>query len=244
MDADAQKVSLTLQSFFILSAIPLAIFALWADYYGRHIDKLKADHVNFDAEMESARIRLASVSVIIFQLILLLSSSALRRSHPFAVNGLLVAAVLIQGWMQAQAEKKLGLPQENSRDRVKRGLIGFVWISTSVLAYMFIVLLSTTLFGFIAHVLGASQSAGFILNSLGAIAGLVIGMGLNFALAPVHLRMLIPTTRVGIARASRKLPRSLSILWTCSPRFVFDEITRWPGRYGFHQRFSLGKRPL
>ncbi|OFZ42159.1 MAG: hypothetical protein A2070_07510 [Bdellovibrionales bacterium GWC1_52_8] len=246
MEAAAQKFTITIQGLAVLSAIPLVGFALWSDYYGRRLEKLKTEKEGFDKELESARIRLASVSVIIFQLILLFGSVELRRSHALAVNGILVSAVLIQGWMQALAERKLGLPQANLKEQFKRNLLGLLWISTSVLGYITVVLACTALFGWFGQVLGVSKAAGFIFTSVGAISGLIGGMALNFALAPIHLRKLIPSTPLEaeypiLAEHCRQAFRSCGL---ATPALLLMAATNSRGTTAFISGFRWGRGPF
>ena len=117
MDADPDKIHLTIYGLAVLAAIPLVMFALWADYFGRRLEQRRqeSDSTNdeeIDLGLESFRIRVSGFTVMVFELMLFLGASELRKSHSVPVDLMFVAVLLIQSWMQAGLDKKAREPRK------------------------------------------------------------------------------------------------------------------------------------
>src|SRR6476620_2355583 len=98
MEPEVIALETALKAVAILSTIPVVLYALWADYYGRYLQRLKAegaksdqsrgnvhaDPINppFNPEEEVEKVRSTSLFVILFQLTLFLGSTEVRQEYP------------------------------------------------------------------------------------------------------------------------------------------------------------------
>ncbi len=80
----------------VLTAIPVAMFALWADYFGRYLEEMAKEKPRFDRSIEILRARVASALVLLFQATLFLGTMDVRDEYPVSAPLIFAAAILAQ----------------------------------------------------------------------------------------------------------------------------------------------------
>jgi Zn-dependent protease with chaperone function len=225
MDPDVLDTDMAVKGLAVLTAIPIVIFALWAEYTGRHIDRLSAGKGEFDRGVELARIKMAGICALIFQVTLFLGSGEIRETYPLISIFLLVSAIVLQGTVQAALERKLratiqsprapaldangnarrqeARPGEPGSERMKPGeqlehaARAIFWAIAAAGLYVLVLMASVKAAMLIAGVSGAGPAGKNVLVILGAILGVLAGLIVNFALGPFHLRRILPTKPLG-----------------------------------------------
>lgn len=198
MESDAPTAQMTLAALAIFCAIPVVSFALWADYFERYVKGLQERKEEFSLEDETNRLRLVGFFAALFQLMLFLGSSAIRKEHPLLVNIIFITAIVVQGLIQASTETNVrpSIAQEarvpSSRTNVFAAAKGIAWIFAATVAYFLILIGSVRFSVWLAQFIQLDKTATTLLVICGAITGLILGLGFNFLISPLHLKNIFP----------------------------------------------------
>src|SRR4051812_4746232 len=106
------SVALAVKGLAVLTAIPVVILALWADYFGRGIEKLAKEDPLFERAAEMSKARLAGLCATFFQLGIFMGTGAVRNQAPLAAYSMFFLAILAQSFIQASIERKLRKPEQ------------------------------------------------------------------------------------------------------------------------------------
>jgi Zn-dependent protease with chaperone function len=190
--ADPDAVSVPVHAMAILTAIPVVLFALWADYFGRYVDS-QAGKPDFDRRLHAWRVHVTGLSVFILQAVIYLGSRSFRLEHPGLALLFFFAGLMAQSQIQFGLEKKVrGLAATHAEHAGMAGRT-FGWIALMILVYFGAIYAAAAGTFVVARVLGASQPLAAALALVGAGTGILTGLALAFAFAPRHLRRLFPT---------------------------------------------------
>lgn len=96
-----------LRAFALLSIIPLVAFALWSEYFGRHLDALMIKRPQYEREPELQKVRMTSLCVILFLVALFIGSAEIREAFPLLSQLVFGGSVLIQLGLQTWVERKI-----------------------------------------------------------------------------------------------------------------------------------------
>ncbi len=193
MELETLDPQMAVRGVAILTAIPIVLFALWAEYFERYMEQLIKDEPDFDKAHELQRVRLTGFCVLIFQFLLFLGTGEVRNAYPITANLLFLAAVLGQGWIQARLEKRFG-PQAEQRPTLAFGVATRVFMGAAfgAVIYLGVMLLSVRVFLSLALAFQAGRGVTSFLVIVGGILGISGGLFVNFALAPFFLRKTLP----------------------------------------------------
>ncbi|MGK5087284.1 M48 family metalloprotease [Bdellovibrionota bacterium FG-2] len=208
MELDALDPQIAMRGVAILTAIPVVLFALWADYFGRYLEQLGREgkgapegEPEYDKDHELQRVRLTGFCVLLFQFVLFLGTGEVRKVFPVSANLLFLAAVLGQGWIQARLEKRFETKGSqasgalrSARPTLAFGLATKVFMGAAfgAVIYLGVMLLSVRVALGLAVWVQAGREVTLILVILGGIFGIGGGLFVNFALAPFFLRKTLP----------------------------------------------------
>lgn len=188
-----------LQGLAVLSAIPLVLFALWADYFGRALKTQMAEDRAFEPAAEMYRIRLTGLFALLAQLMLFFGSADVRQVYPHWCNLMFVGAVLGQMLLQSFTERRLA-PLAISKTGAAPGpepigvaFRAFMWSVIGGLIYIGVMMVSLWVFGAISVLTQASGGFAVVLMVIGAVVGVIAGLALGFAMGPFQLRRMLPT---------------------------------------------------
>jgi heat shock protein HtpX len=182
----------------VLAAIPVVLFALWADYYVAYLRTAIKSAPQFDPKIEKERVHIAAACVVLFEFILFVGSLDIIEAYPKICSAVFLAGLIGIGYVQAGVEKQfvpkqLGPAPLNPRKAVSgfRALLfgllsGFLYVATLV---MFVKVSAWVAGGF--H-FSSPWSAVFVMT--GAAAGIFSGLTLNFALAPWQMKNSVSVT--------------------------------------------------
>lgn len=226
----------------VMTAIPVAALALWADYFERNVERLKNDKEERDIDDELRMVRLAFLVGLFYQLLLYVSTFDVRDHYPIYSNVLFVAALLAQMRIQSRLEFKVlptpkvktaelrpAKPQDgaNLKDAALRGKVtasgagrAFLFSLMSGIGYLVVLLGTLRLFTWFAIATHASPIAGAAWIIAGAILGILGGLSLAFALGPIQLKSMYatspltdPETRARIEACFRRASIPTPTLW-------------------------------
>lgn len=207
----------------ILTVIPVVIFAIWADGFGRYIKDQFIKRPQFDKEIEIEKVRTASLFVILFQFTLFLGSSEVRHAFPMFSQITFFLGVSSQLILQYLTERKIRPADQEIVKLVTRALIS--WLLGGVL-YLAILIGSIKVASICAEKLHANPNLSALLILAGGISGIIIGLGINFALGPFHLKKILPTSLI----IDQRLKKSLELCFTRAnlkiPNILIIELTR------------------
>ncbi len=201
----------------VLSAIPVVIFALWSEYF-KAARALQSDDENESLELE-ARIRMAGLLTTIAQLFMFMASGSIRHENPTAgLAGLLITlgALVVQAQIQWSLRVSIAKDPAAAREKIRQetsgggGVFGraLLWASLGALSHFAIV------FGFAAGSLlfanwaGVSKAAMLAIVICSTFAGFGSAMILNFALAPLFMRKVLPAEQISDPELIGKIAES------------------------------------
>jgi Zn-dependent protease with chaperone function len=191
------EVQNPLQILIALSALPVVLFALWAEYYSRQLEELKASRETEGAAIEAHRVRSAGLFSLMLQALFFLTTADLRKDLPLYLHFFPIVGISIQTWLQAGLERKIreAFKKQATFEAHLRGGPGFFrafsWALVAGAVYLFIMIGSLATATGLAAMLHANAwfSTGFM--ALGLLVGVLGGLGLNFALGPFYLKQVL-----------------------------------------------------
>lgn len=225
MESDLIDPLTLLKGLAILTAIPVVGMALWLEYFWGYIEEVKKeDPSEHDPADEAQKLRFASLTALILQLLLFLGSGETRKIYPMTATALFAVASFLHIWMQSKAERRLLPEKKPTTDpsaQVGWAFRAFLWSALGGVLYIGI-LLAAIRFSFIlvSHFkVAAPWNAGVMLGGL--ILGILGGLGTSFALGPFQLRKMFPTSplsderiRADIETCFRENGLAVPGLWT------------------------------
>lgn len=176
----------------ILTAIPVVMFALWGQYYQQHITELLESKEKVDRAAELYRIRVAGAWMVILQLIIFFSAYPIRKIYPLSGLAISLAGLLLQGQIQFGLERKLRELEASHSEQLKLALRAFLWVCAGSALYVGLVIASILGAFMVTQALHTPQALTVAILILGTMVGIVAGLILNFGLAPVYLRKMLP----------------------------------------------------
>ncbi len=192
MEPESLPIENAFIGLIVLAVIPVVIFALWSDYFGRYIDQTSSQNPQFDRQPEVEKIRIGSFFVILFQCTLFLGSSDIQNAFPFLTQLTFIFAVSLQIFLQYRTEKKVVVDQEKSLALIKFGIkVGISWILGGAL-YVGILALCVKLASYFVQLVQVSPLIGTIILFLGGFLGAILGFTINFGLGPFYLKFILP----------------------------------------------------
>ena len=192
-ELDPQKA---LAGLAVLTAIPIVLFALWGDYFGRYLLARSKEEKDFEPATEIYRVRLTGLFALLAQMMLFFGSADIRKIYPYKTNLLFLGALVIQMIMQTWTERRLAPKMADGRPTVEPlGVVfrAFIWSVFGGVLYVGVMIASLYFFGAISVLLKATGALAVGLMAMGAVVGVVAGLGIGFALGPFQLRRMLPT---------------------------------------------------
>lgn len=187
----------------VASAIPVVMFALWAEYFCEDWRKSRESGERMETDSSIFRLRLAGFLSISLQLVIFLATSPVRNEDPSAgVWGLWVtlAALVFQRIHQASVERMLleaDSGEEAGRElRVAPSILGtsLLWAFAGVVLYLGI--LGGTLFATAVSIailkLSGPAAVGAVV--IGTLAGYTAALASNFILSPWILGKMLSSS--------------------------------------------------
>lgn len=203
---DAMDPVTAVKGLAVLTAIPVVIYALWTDYFGRFVQERLQEDPKLDLAPEVARIRVAGFFAFLSQFMLFTSSSEVRQVYPVACNLLFVAALGFQMWIQSSTERKLAPPSSaKGRDPFLLAMRAFLWSTLGGIFYIGLLIASLKAATWVSVRLQLSPDAGAALLAVGAVVGVFGGLALGFALGPFQMRRMFPCTNLSDPELAREI---------------------------------------
>jgi Zn-dependent protease with chaperone function len=196
MESDPESLALGVKVFALISAIPIFIFALWADHIENKQLHASTQKISFDAETEIEKLRFLNLLVILFQFIFFLRSEELRNYFPIGSNMILVLCVSLELTMLTSTEKKL-LPTPPHYEGHSKPLVPIIlktirsWLMIAASCVLSSVACATV-FQALANRFQISSFGNQIIITAGTTVGLVSSLIVHFALIPFHLCKILP----------------------------------------------------
>jgi hypothetical protein len=198
MDPDQIDLSAGAKALAVLCFIPVVAFALWSEYFDQSIDQLRIKRPQFEREPELEKVRLASLCIILFQITLFFGSTEIRQAYPTATELSFALSIAMQLWIQTRTEKKLqiGNTKPKKRPYYLLGLFLRAMASWTLGALTYIIAMMASIQGtsWTAEKLHASSQTSLLLLFIGVAIGISLGLTLNFALSPIHLKKMLMTS--------------------------------------------------
>jgi Zn-dependent protease with chaperone function len=190
------------EGLLVLAAIPVVLYALWAEYFSHHLDGLKETNPEFDRKAEMEKAKTASICVLLFEIVLFIGSADLLKIYPKTCALVLLGATFALGAVQAGLERKLRLPEAQlktapvSRPQGVNPLKALFFGLLGGFSYMVTMITVVKIFAWIADSAKMSNSTGAVFVMVGAAFGIFSGLLLNFALAPWQMKNSLPVTKL------------------------------------------------
>ncbi|MEK6704581.1 MAG: M48 family metalloprotease, partial [Bdellovibrionota bacterium] len=180
----------SLKTVAILSAIPLVMFAIWADYTGK---KLKPDNI-----IDLHKIRITGFLAVMAQVIVFLATTALRSKNPIASTLVFLTSLVAQSILQIRLELKVRNPSPGeAKERMALSMKGLVFLLLGAASWLGIILLCLASAVVLGRFLVLPKSLSVLLPFAGALTGIILSLVFNFAFAPFFLRHTLSVEQLG-----------------------------------------------
>lgn len=227
MEPEAADIESAIMALAAISAIPVVIYALWADYFERHVHQLTIKRPQTDYQGEVETIRITGFLVILFELALFLGSVEVRAVYPLVTLAIFGGASLVQIFLQAGLERKL-VPIEKKPDNLlELGARAALSWTLGVTIHVFILAVFIKLASWTVVKLALPALPSFILMICSGVLGLIGGLCLNFALSPYHLRKLLPSTPLIDSQVTSMLEKCFAKAGVTLPKFWIIELKQY-----------------
>lgn len=241
MEPEAIQPDRLMLGVFVLTAIPIVLFAIWSQYFQGYLEEQAANEPDFEKANETFRVRFASLFALIAQFMIFLGSTPVRRSYPVAGNLIFVGALLLQMWMQSSLERKLSPTAAKPSDYIGVAARAFFWSLMSGALYIVTLGVSLKVFTMIAQAIQAPPGVGMAFTAMGAIVGVLAGLGLGFALGPVQLRKMFPVEPLKNERLIEEFTRSFGEAGLRAPSYWVIRSERFPMGNALISGFQNGR---
>jgi Zn-dependent protease with chaperone function len=211
METDVVDPFTLLQGLGILTAIPVVGLALWSQYFLQYIEELKENEPDFDPADEVQKIRLASLTAMLAQLVLFMGSTQTRKLYPIVTTLFFGLAIFLQVSQQTSVESKLMSDRRKKSQSpdpsVQFAMItkAFLWSAMGGIAYVGILLISMRTCLFAAQQFHLSTPWTVTLMGTGLALGILGGLGFGFAMGPLQLRKVFPTSPLENGEARKEI---------------------------------------
>jgi Zn-dependent protease with chaperone function len=208
----------SLLGLLIAAAIPVVMFALWAEYFKNEAATEKDESLPQQDEEELVmerltRIRLAGLIATCLQLVIFLSTSPVREEGPAqSIVGLLVtlAGLVAQRAIQLRLEREnLPAMDKSGAPRPEQPLFpsGLFWAFAGMFIY-FGILSGCVLASAVAVAVLKLEGMGALgVIGAGALAGYSLALASNFAISPWLFKKMIPSHEIRDPRLQAMLSR-------------------------------------
>lgn len=233
----------------MMSAVPVVIFAIWADLFERLIAAMKAEKETIDVPSELRRVRWASIVAFLGEGAVYLLATPLREKHYLPSLAIFCTALMIQSWIQSGVESKLRSIPAAPTAQAKWLLRSTAWIIANLAVYFGWIWAS---FAVSYRLLEKSPLSGEARVALLLVAGVIGIFSATFilmSLAPVHIRNLIPNRDFGETDLRLKLdacfrdagfdPPRMAIMDTEDFKYSNAVIAGFPGAKGIFRPVLL-----
>lgn len=197
MESNLEPMINSLLTLAILNFIPIIIYALWLEYYEKELKELLIKSTEFDRDSELEKIRFFSLMVLLFEFMLFLGADGVRSAFPFYADLTVVLASVAQISLQMRAEKTVQLTRSEYEPVFPIMLKALrAWLVAALICGSFSIC-GIILARWAAKNTINSEILGVGLTLIGGLAGMAIGLILNFALTPYHILKILPASPMG-----------------------------------------------
>ena len=180
----------------ILTAIPVVMFAIWGEHFKQHLAELNEKKEKLDRSVELYRVRIAAAWMIILQLVIFFSAYPIRKDHPLAGLFITLAGLFIQGQLQFGLERQVREIEVTGSEQFRFALRAFLWVCVGSALYIGLVGFSVFAAFLISQALHLGQLAMLAVLIVGSMTGILVGLIVNFSLAPIYMRKMLPIKRL------------------------------------------------
>ena len=180
----------------ILTAIPVVCFALWCEYFKASIEERRTKDDEFDQSLELRRVRWTTLFALLVQVFVHLSIAPIRVFAPLSSLLLFFGALLVQSRISLQAERSLRLPSSTERDHFQVIIRAMLWTMGSLFFYFGLLWGSLLSAHALLSRLSISREAAVWSLAAVGVAAIFAATGLLIGLAPLHLRKMLPSTKI------------------------------------------------
>jgi Zn-dependent protease with chaperone function len=187
--------AIPLTGIIVLMLIPLVAYALWGDYFGHYIARLRAEREKISEIEELYRIRLNALFAILAEVVIFLgsnSSNGPRLEHPLACGALTASTIVGILLFQMSCERQIRTPEGKAtmRAQFRSAFRACAWSVLAGVMYLVIFGLAVVVCTLPAAFFTVSGPVAVVMLLTGIVAGVMGGLCANFALAPVFIRKI------------------------------------------------------
>jgi Zn-dependent protease with chaperone function len=234
----------------VLTAIPIVLLAIWADYFNRGVDALMKVDPLFDRAAELYKARLVGVGAIFFQFGIFMGTSEVRKEAPILGNLLFAASILIQSVIQSGAERKvrkkelhtnIPTPATTPMQDMEVATRAFLWATAGGALYITSLIVPVILTTQLCNWFKAPPMIAMSAVCLAAVVGMLSGLGINFALGAFYLRRMLPTRPIQDETQLKALESCFVEAGLPTPSFWLVDTGRLPEATAMMAGFQSGK---
>jgi Zn-dependent protease with chaperone function len=176
-----------------LNAIPVATFALWLDYFERRVAEERVSR-DYELAPDIQLLNSAGITTALALAVVFFATRPYRTEHPVASILLFIGAIVVQSWLQAKVARRISPVGIGNQDAgpLGREFNSSLWLAGMVTGYLTLTGVLALSMATLFHTLGATKALVALAGGLGALGGVMVGLTLVYALAPLTIRKVFP----------------------------------------------------
>lgn len=188
-------IVMNLPGLFILTAIPVVLFALFCSYQEQDLLKIRKSGQRVNRAVELGRVRGVNLFVILFQFVIFFGTSPTRKTHPLPSFLIFGGAILAHLWIQNSIERKIR--EKAQANFFLQAFRSFFWSTAAGAVYVTALIGSVAVFTGITRWLKTPPLFSLGLLIVGVAVGVVCGLLLTFGLGAFFVRKIFCSRLLG-----------------------------------------------
>lgn len=228
IEAAGSDPVMNLTGLFVLSAIPVVLFALFCSYQEQDLLKIKESGQRVNRVEELGRARGAGLLIIFFQFLIFFGTSAVRKAHPLPAYLAFGGAILAHLWIQNSVERKIrGRTEGNFLPQAFRC---FFWSTMAGGVYVAALIGSVALSTAVIRWLETPPMVSLSFLIVGVATGVIGGLLLTFGMSAFFVRKIFQSRPLTEGDLPERIRRDFERSGLRSPPVWIIEVEQYhPG---------------
>lgn len=233
----------SLQGVLVLSAIPVVLIALWAEYFGKYIESMEPRELDDEREECQRQSRLVAFCGVIAQVSANLIAFSQFKVPAWIAYLVFLFSVGLQALVQRSLDQKLK-GREQTTKQAGFGLSAVFWVLVDIAVYWVVVLSFVGAARFLGPMIGQGPFVKEGAMFLGGLVGMFAGIGVNYALAPLFFRQMFPCKELKDAHALQLFGQCFRRAGISEPSYYLMELDHFGVNNAMIAGFKFGKGPF
>ncbi len=223
--ATEPSLVLSLGALFVMTAIPVVLFALFCDSVENDARQIREAGERLDRAGELARIRGINLVIILFQFMVFFMTTPVRREHPLVAYPLFATAMFPHLWTQNSLERKIR--EQPPGGFVAQAARGFFWSLAAGAVYLTVLTAVVGLAGIGAELMHASAATSAAVIGAGVIVGVLAGLLVSFSMSAFFVQRIFKSQPVSEGALFERVRAEFERAHLTMPKFYLLSIEQF-----------------